>query len=83
MLWLLLDLGTILESMDGLSLEFVDFHQSFLEYKRKQVTNNYKSILEITGIILQHYMCKKLNKQLPSPVCYIHCCLNFAFKVFF
>ena len=45
MLWLLLDLGIILESMGGRSLEFVDFHQPFLEYKRKQVTTNYKSNL--------------------------------------
>jgi len=59
MLWLLSDLGIILESMDGRSLEFVDFHQSFLKYKWTQVTNNYKSNLAITGIILQHCMCKK------------------------
>ena len=66
-----------------LVIEYVDFHQLFLVYNRKQVTNNYKSILENTGIILQHCMCKKLNKKLPSPVCNIHCLLHFAFKVFF
>ena len=66
-----------------LVIEYVDFHQLFLVYNRKQVTNNYNSILAITGIILQHCMCKKLNKKLPSPVCNIHCLLHFAFKVFF
>ena len=86
MLWLLSDLGTILDSIWNQWMvghwNLWDFHQSFLDYKRKQVTNNYKSNLAITGIILQNCMCKKLNKLLPSPVCYIHCLLHFAFEVF-
>ena len=35
-----------------------DFHQSFLEYRRTQVTNNYKSNFAIRGIFPQHCKCK-------------------------
>ena len=43
--WLLSDVGIGLESFDGGTLEYWDSHRLFLEYKRKQIINNYKSNL--------------------------------------